>query len=369
MSELYIGLMSGTSMDAIDAVLVDFAQGMRLIGTHSLPLPPKLRASLASLCQSGPDEIERMGRADAELAELFAQAVQDLLASAQHHPSHVRAVGSHGQTIRHRPWSRPAFTLQIADPNIIAERCGIAVVADFRRRDMAAGGQGAPLVPAFHAAVFGDRARHRIVLNLGGIANVTVLPAGQPEAIHGFDTGPANTLMDSWCQRKQGKPYDAGGEWAAGGDVDEALLQRLLAHPYFARRPPKSTGREEFHLAWLEQELAACGAAPGDADVQSTLLELTARTVAEAVTSSGLDTGDLLLCGGGAFNTALWHRLHELLPQWALHSTADFGLAPTWVEATAFAWLARQTMLGQPGNLPAVTGACGPRVLGAIYTA
>ncbi len=369
MSELYIGLMSGTSMDAVDAVLVDFAQGMRLVGTHSITLPDQLKAQLAELAQPGPDEIERLGRTDVELGRLFAQAVHGVLESSEHHATEIRAIGSHGQTIRHRPQGPCPFTLQITDPNTIAEATGITVVADFRRRDMAAGGQGAPLVPAFHASVFGHENHHRVVLNLGGIANITVLPGGQPEKAYGFDTGPANTLMDAWSQLKRGIAYDAGGEWAASGDLHGELLQKLLAHGYFQRTAPKSTGREDFHLFWLQEQLTSLGTKIPDEDVQATLLDLTAVSVSDAIRNTGLTKGELLLCGGGTFNTALWHRLQDLLPDWTLHSTADFGLAPGWVEAAAFAWLARQTMLGLPGNLPAVTGAAGPRILGAIYPA
>ncbi len=369
MHELYIGLMSGTSMDAVDAVLLDFAQGMRLVGTHSIPLPDALRGELLAICQSGPDEIERMGRLDRELGELFAEAARGVLTSSEHHAAEVRAIGSHGQTIRHRPAGRHAFTLQIGDPNTIAEQTGIAVVADFRRRDIAAGGQGAPLVPAFHAGAFGHADANRIILNLGGIANITVLPAGQPDRAYGFDTGPANTLMDAWIQKQQGLALDANGEWAASGDSQPGLLQQLLTHPFFAMPAPKSTGREDFHLPWLESELSRLGQDVAAEDVQATLLELTAASVAHAIAGTELGGGELLICGGGAFNTTLWHRLQTLLPSWTLHSTADFGLAPNWVEATAFAWLAHQTVLGLPGNLPAVTGAAGPRVLGAIHPA
>ncbi len=369
MSELYIGLMSGTSMDAVDAALVDFTQGMRLVGTHSISLPDDLKARLIALSLPGPDEIERLGRTDVELGQLFAKAVHGVLESSEHHAAEIRAIGSHGQTIRHRPQGDMPFTLQISDPNTIAENTGITVIADFRRRDMAAGGQGAPLVPAFHASVFGHESRHRIVLNLGGIANITVLPGGQQEKAYGFDTGPANTLMDAWSQFRRGIAYDAGGEWAASGDVNAALLQTLLAHPYFSRSAPKSTGREDFNLAWLEGALAAQPEHIADVDVQATLLELTANSIALAIQKAGLSRGELLLCGGGAFNNALWHRLQALLHNWTLQSTADFGLAPGWVEAAAFAWLARQTLLGQPGNLPAVTGADGPRILGGIYPA
>lgn len=372
MSELYIGLMSGTSMDAIDAVLVDFSQGVRLRGTHSRPLPSALRQELSDLCQSGPDEIERMGRLDTELGEHFAAAALGVLKNSSHQAADVRAIGSHGQTIRHRPQGPHAFTLQIGSPAVIAEHAGIMVVADFRRRDMAAGGQGAPLVPAFHSNVFSSRHRHRIVLNLGGIANITVLPAGNTDAVRGFDTGPANMLMDAWCQLHKHQPYDTGGKWAASGTVNSELLAQMLAHPFFKRPAPKSTGREDFHLDWVQQALQKMNRRITTEDVQATLLELTAASIAsaiDAIETTGLAKGDLLLCGGGAFNTALWHRLQALLPSWELHSTADFGLAPTWVEATAFAWLARQTLLRLPGNLPAVTGAAGPRILGGIYPA
>jgi anhydro-N-acetylmuramic acid kinase len=369
MSELYIGLMSGTSMDAIDAALVDFSEGVRLVSTYSLSMSSTLREQILSLCQSGQDEIERMGRLDSELGEHFAAAALGALESSLHGTADIRAIGSHGQTIRHRPQGQHHFTLQIGDPNTIAERAGITVVADFRRRDMAAGGQGAPLVPAFHAGLFTHATRHRTVLNLGGIANITILPAGQPDKVSGFDTGPANILMDAWCHLHTQQPYDVDGKWAASGKVQPKLLVQLSAHPFFRLPYPKSTGREDFNLTWLQQELSQLGEPVSPEDVQATLLELTASTVAQAVKTTGLGGGDLLLCGGGAFNSVLWQRLQALLPSWALQSTADFGLAPNWVEATAFAWLARQTLLGLPGNLPAVTGAAGPRILGGIYPA
>jgi anhydro-N-acetylmuramic acid kinase len=367
MSELYIGLMSGTSLDAVDAVLVDFADGLRLAGTHTIPLPADLRERLLAICQSGPDEIERMGRLDVEMGELFAQAALGVLASSEHAAMDVCAIGSHGQTIRHRPQSVPGFTLQIGDPNVIAERTGMAVVADFRRRDMAASGQGAPLVPAFHASVFGHPERNRIILNLGGIANITVLPAATPEAA-GFDTGPANLLMDGWSMACRGQPYDAGGEWAAAGDVCVPLLARLLAHPFFSLPAPKSTGREDFNREWLLRQLDTLPERPSEVDVQATLLELTVESVARAITGLELSAGDLFLCGGGAHNSAFCHRLQARLPAWTIASTSTLGLAPDWVEATAFAWLARQRLTCRPGNMPAVTGAQGPRILGGLYT-
>lgn len=369
MSELYIGLMSGTSMDAIDAVLIDFSKGVRLVASYSSALPSALRQKISDLCQTGNDEIERMGRLDAELGEHFAAAAQSVLENSAHHASEIRAIGSHGQTIRHRPHAAHPFTLQIGNPALIAERTGITVVADFRRRDIAAGGQGAPLVPAFHSGIFSAPARNRIVLNLGGIANITLLPAGKTAAVSGFDTGPANILMDAWCQLHKHQAYDSGGEWAASGKANPALLTQLLAHPFFAKAHPKSTGREDFYLGWLQGELQKFEQNITTEDVQATLLELTATSVASAITASALSAGDLLLCGGGAFNTTLWQCLQAKLPAWALQSTADYGLAPMWVEAAAFAWLARQTLQGLPGNLAAVTGAAGPRILGGIYPA
>jgi anhydro-N-acetylmuramic acid kinase len=274
-------------------------------------------------------------------------------------------VGSHGQTIRHRPSGEHPFTLQIGNASVMAERCGIDVVADFRSADVAAGGQGAPLLPAVHAMLLNAPGRTRVVLNLGGIANITVLAADG--RVFGFDTGPANGLMDAWCLRHRGEAFDRNGAFAASGRVDEPLLATLLADPYFALPPPKSTGREHFHLGWLDACLHATTASP--ADVQATLLELTARSIAAAIDAHASDAADVLLCGGGVHNQVLVQRLRELLRPRKLGSTADYGVDPDYLEATAFAWLARQRLLGLPGNLPAVTGARGPRVLGAVYLA
>lgn len=369
MSELYIGLMSGTSMDGIDAVLVEFGEGIHLRGTHTEAWPPELKAALVAISQPGANEIDRMGELDIAVGQLFAKAANALLAHAETSPTQVRAIGSHGQTIRHRAYAQRPFTLQIGDPNTIAEQTGISVVADFRRRDMAAGGQGAPLVPAFHEAMFHNPERDRVILNLGGIANITVLPAKLDKPVYGFDTGPANGLMDAWIQREQNQPYDKNGQWAAGGTANPRLLTQMLAHPYFARPHPKSTGREDFHLDWLLQQLHSFGEAVDADDVQATLLELTAVSVCAAIRKQQLPKGELIVCGGGAFNETLWQRLQQLLPEMSLHSSADYGLAPTWVEATAFAWLARQALHNLPGNLPAVTGARDLRVLGGVYPA
>lgn len=369
MSELYIGLMSGTSMDAVDAVLVDLSAMPRLLASHSLTHDPALKARLLALAQPGPDELDRLGELDVELGRHFAACALALLAQAGVPATTVRAIGSHGQTVRHRPQGDFPFTLQIGDPNVIAETTGITVVADFRRRDMAAGGQGAPLVPAFHEALFRSTQEDRVVLNLGGIANISVLPASATASVYGFDTGPANVLLDGWCFRHTGQAYDADGQWGRAGQVQPALLAALLAHPYFQRPAPKSTGREDFHLAWLETVLAEHDETFTPVDVQATLTELTARSVAEAIQREHVARGRLLVCGGGAYNGFLLARLAALLPDMVVESTLAHGLPPTWVEATAFAWLAQRTLAGRPGNLPAVTGARGPRILGGIYPA
>lgn len=360
---LYIGVMSGTSLDAIDVVAVSF-DPLHLHASLTIDFPTDLREQLLALTQSGVDEIERMGRADVAYAHVVATGIHQLIEHASLDRTTIAAIGCHGQTIRHRP--QAGFSLQIGDPNLIVERTGLPVVADFRQRDLAAGGQGAPLVPAFHQAILQDAQIHRVILNLGGIANISVLPAGDPMAVYGFDTGPANVLMDAWCLRHTGHSFDQDGAWAAQGQVIEPLLNTLLAHPYFAKPHPKSTGREDFHVGWLDEQLqqhSAC--APQD--VQRTLLQLTAQSVADAVQQTKLGNGELWLCGGGAFNQTLWQVLATALPTWQLKSTADCGLAPTWVEATAFAWLAKRRLQHQSGNLPSVTGAVGYRVLGGIY--
>lgn len=372
---LFVGLMSGTSLDGIDAVLVAFpddesAESLpRLIAAATLPLPATLRDDLLALCQPGVNEIERMGRADRALGLAFADAALQLLADAAIDPMAVAAIGSHGQTIRHRPQADdggPAFTLQIGDPNSIAQRTRIVVVADFRRRDIAAGGQGAPLVPAFHRAVFRDARHHRVIVNIGGMANITALPA-QGE-VAGFDTGPGNVLLDAWIQRCRDETYDRDGQWAASGQVNASLLNALRADPFFALAPPKSTGRELFNLAWLERHLAVLPTLT-PADVQATLAELTARSIADAIATLPFAANEVFVCGGGAYNRDLMLRLERLLHPRLLGQTGQLGIAPEWVEAAAFAWLARETLAGRPGNEPAVTGAAEPCVLGAVYPA
>jgi anhydro-N-acetylmuramic acid kinase len=366
-SALYIGLISGTSADGIDAALVRFEQDRpQLVAALTHPWPEDLRARILAVAQDETRlDLDAYGRLDVAIGACFADAASRLLDASGTSAAHVRAIGSHGQTLRHRPHGEHPFTLQVGDPSVIAERCRIDVVADFRRADVAAGGQGAPLLPAVHAMLLGSPGRTRVVLNLGGIANITVL--GADGRVFGFDTGPANGLMDAWCLRHRGEAFDLDGAFAREGTVDGDLLAALLADPYFALPPPKSTGREHFHLAWLDRHAQAARLRP--ADVQATLLELSARSVADAIERHAPDAVDVLACGGGVHNGALMARLAALLAPRAVRSTAGEGVDPDYLEATAFAWLARQRLLGRPGNLPAVTGARGPRVLGAIYPA
>ncbi|MGH8398861.1 MAG: anhydro-N-acetylmuramic acid kinase [Gammaproteobacteria bacterium] len=366
MSEYFIGLMSGTSSDGVDAALVEFKPVPHLHSSHFLPYPEMLRTELLDFAAGRyqNDAIDQFGRMDSALGELFAQAALSVLEQSRLSNQDIRAIGNHGQTVRHHPGGSHPFSLQIADPNIIVARTGITTVADFRRRDMALGGQGAPLVPAFHHAVFADPGETRAVVNIGGIANLTLLPA-QDGTVSGFDTGPGNLLMDAWSREYLHTPHDENGAFAASGNVDEVLLRALLADNYFQRPPPKSTGREYFSQYWLgmafrDRKLSA-------ADVMATLCELTARSIADAVSHQSPPVNRVLLCGGGVHNTHLVKRLKALLPGCDLSITNEFGIAPDWVEAMAFAWLARETLARRPGNLPAVTGARSAAVLGAIY--
>jgi anhydro-N-acetylmuramic acid kinase len=365
--ELYLGLISGTSADGIDAALVRFdADGdCALIAGNTRRWDPALRTRLVALGQGGDaTSLDELGALDVQVAHAFADAALALLHEAGVAANHVRALGSHGQTVRHRPEAAHPFTWQLGDGNVIAERTGIATVADFRRRDIAAGGHGAPLVPAFHAALLHDAHEDRAVLNLGGIANFTLLPANG--VVRGFDTGPANALLDAWCERHTGHAFDEGGAFAAQGRIDGGLLARLLDEPWFAQPPPKSSGREQFHLRWVEERLLGT---ESPEDVQATLLELTAATVADALLAQQPGTQVVLVCGGGVHNPLLLERIGARLPQARVESTTTHGLDPDFVEAMAFAWLARETLAGRPGNLPAVTGARGPRVLGVVYPA
>jgi len=362
-TSLYIGLMSGTSLDGVDGVLMQFGQhAQRLLGHHHLAFPASTKHELLSLNSPGLDEIGRSHLLGNVLAQDYATCISALLEQCGRRPAEIAAIGCHGQTIRHRP--DLGYTVQIGNAALLAELSGIPVVADFRSRDVAAGGQGAPLVPAFHRAAFADAVMHRVIVNIGGISNLSDLPPDG--AISGFDCGPGNLLMDGWVQRHLGRDYDRDGAWAAGGNVMAELLQRLLAHPFFAQLPPKSTGRDTFHMDWLLQQLTPDMAAQ---DVQATLLELSARSIADAIDQHCAGAREIYLCGGGARNRTLLTRLQQLLPAQQVASTDRLGIAPESVEAAAFAWLAQQTLLGRPGNLPAVTGAAGLRVLGAIYPA
>lgn len=366
-SDIYVGLMSGTSLDGIDAVLVDFAAARpEIIASYFHPIIPSLRESLLALTLPGENEIEQMGQVDRELGRTFAEAVMALLVSTKTPAHRVRAIGSHGQTIRHRPDSSFPFTLQIGDPNTIAELTGITTIADFRRRDMAAGGQGAPLVPAFHATLLGQSMTEmetRVVLNIGGIANITLL-TGRGE-VAGYDTGPGNLLLDGWCQRELGEPYDQDGRWARSGALLPQLLEKLQEEPYFSKPAPKSSGRELFNLGWLTERLN--GDEEG-ADVAATLVELTATTIGDAIKKEGC-FDEIVVCGGGAANAYLMERLTSLLHECRVVASDAHGIPHEWVEATAFAWLARETLNRRSGSLPAVTGARGGRILGGIYQA
>ncbi len=360
--------MSGTSLDAIDAVLLhlDASGHGRVADGIAIHLPESLREQLLALNRSGPDELARAAMASIELATLYAEAVSRVLAATGTSASKVAAIGVHGQTVRHRP--DLGYTIQLNAPARVAELTGIDVIADFRSRDIAAGGQGAPLVPAFHAAQFAA-ARTRVVLNLGGIANITIL--GADGSIRGFDTGPANMLMDAWTRRERGKAYDTDGEWAASGHADSRLLEHLLADAWFALPPPKSTGRDDFSLEWLEQRLATVGnggAALCPADVQATLLQLTAQSVARAISDHASDAADVLVCGGGARNAALMDALRSAL-HCPLETTDRHGLPTQWVEAAAFAWLAWCHDTRRAAGLPEVTGARKPTLLGCRYPA
>ncbi len=381
MADYYMGLMSGTSLDGADGVLVDFDPPVpRVMASASAPFPAAFRAELMALNTAGHNELHRAALAANQLAMLYAQVVHALMAQAGRQgitADQVRAIGAHGQTVRHRPrefgddplsgGADAGYTLQLNNPALLAERTGLDVVADFRTADLAAGGQGAPLVPAFHHAVFAHAERNVAVLNIGGISNLTLLPA-HAGPVTGFDCGPGNALMDFWCLKHTGQPYDAKGAWAASGTVVPGLLARLLAAPYFAKAPPKSTGRDLFNPEWLASQLSGQEVSTPQ-DVQATLTALTAQACARDLMHHAPRTTELLVCGGGAFNDELMRQLAQALPGVNVQPTTSRGLPPLQVEAAAFAWLARAWHHRQPGNLPAVTGARGPRVLGALYLA
>lgn len=368
MPDLFIGLMSGTSMDGVDGVLADFSAGLRVLEHASAPLPEALRAELLALNTSGPDELHRAWLAGNALMRVYAQVVAQLLARSGTPASSITAIGAHGQTVRHRPgqFDGTGYTIQLAQPALLAELTGITVAADFRSRDVAAGGQGAPLAPAFHQAVFAPAGQVVGALNIGGISNLTVLRADA--SVQGFDCGPGNALMDAWCRQHTGQPYDDDGRWAAGGRVVAPLLAALLAEPYFALPPPKSTGRDLFNTPWLQGHLAHFpGLVPQD--VQATLAELTAQACAQDARRHAPGLEKLIVCGGGALNGHLMRRLQALLPGARVVSSAAEGLPPLQVEAAAFAWLARKCVRSEPLHLESITGARGARVLGGIWPA
>jgi anhydro-N-acetylmuramic acid kinase len=364
---LYVGLISGTSMDGIDAALVDIdAARTAVLATRVGEYPQALRTELAELvADSAHTSLDVVGSLDSQIGEVFAAAALDLLHAAGTKVDAVRAIGSHGQTVRHRPEARPSFSMQLGDPNRIAEITGITTVADFRRRDLAAGGEGAPLVPVFHNLVLRSANEDRAVANIGGIANLTLLLGDEP--VRGFDTGPGNCLMDLWVERHRRATYDAGGAWAASGRVIEPLLQSMLADPYFDRPLPKSTGREHFNIDWIEAQLTRHGESPAPADVQATLCELTARSIAHALTRFAPRCRQLFVCGGGVHNEDLLRRLRALVGARPVTSTAAAGIDPDFVEATAFAWLAYRAVNELSGNDIAVTGARHAVILGGIY--
>ena len=365
----FVGLMSGTSADSIDACVARFSGSVpSLVATHSEPIDAQTKAAIHALTIPGTDELMRMGHLDQVMAATFAKAALTVIGKAGVSRDAVRAIGSHGQTIRHQPKGEQPFTLQIGDPNKIAELTGITTVADFRRRDMAAGGQGAPLAPGFHRAMFGQPGVNTAVLNIGGIANISLL--GSDHTVVGFDTGPGNTLMDLWIQAHHQRPFDSDGSWAMSGAVDEALLGRMLSDPFFAAAPPKSTGPDYFCRDWLETHVQGLADIPPAENVQRTLLELSACSIAQSLADDNLARSlptRLAVCGGGVHNGALMNRLAALLPATEVTTTASLGIDPDWVEAFCFAWLAARTLDDLPGNEPTVTGASGYRVLGGIY--
>lgn len=359
---LYIGIMSGTSLDGIDICLVNIDQDCELVASQYLAMPLALKQSLLTLCSSGPNEIQRAALAEQQWAQLAAQGVKQLLSKTRLSASQIRAIGSHGQTIRHEPAQH--FTVQIGSPALLAELTGITVVSDFRQRDIAAGGQGAPLVPAFHEMLFKKHPQPCAVLNIGGFSNVTLL--NENTSTLGFDCGPGNVLLDAWIQHKKNQTFDRNGTWAASGTVNKSLLNSMLSEPFFATQGPKSTGRELFNLPWL-QSLLAQQEALVDQDVQATLSEFTAQTIADSILAAQASTRSVWVCGGGAHNNDLLQRLQRLLPDCLVDSTDSQGIAADWMEAMAFAWLAHCCLENMPSNRPTVTGARGLRVLGAIY--
>jgi anhydro-N-acetylmuramic acid kinase len=365
MSDLYLGMISGTSIDGVDAVLAEIDDDdFRIVAANTTPFPDNLHARLRKLVETPQTSLRELGSLDVAVGRFFGECALALIASAGVRPEDLAAIGSHGQTVYHEPLGAEPFSLQLGDPNVIAAMTGSTTVADFRRLDVALGGQGAPLVPAFHAWAFGHEREQRVVVNIGGIANITVLAPDR--AVTGFDTGPGNTLLDVWIRATHQKSYDEAGRWAAGGVVNRALLDACLAEPFFGVRPPKSTGRELFNREWLDKRLAQSGARISPVDVQATLAELTAVTIADAIRDELADCREVIVCGGGVHNADLMTRLKRLTAT-KVTTTDSHGVPPDWVEGAAFAWLARARMRELAGNVPTVTGARRPAVLGGVY--
>lgn len=359
---LYVGIMSGTSLDGVDAAIVDLRDGPKLRGFVSLPFPQGLRETLLRLSQANDNELHTAALVSNQLAELYAAVVNELLTMSKLRAADISAIGCHGQTVRHRP--DLGFTIQLQNPALLAELTGIAVIADFRSRDIAAGGQGAPLVPAFHDAVFRHPSLDRAIVNIGGISNVTLLLGGQ--RVWGFDCGPGNMLMDCWANRYLGQPFDANGRWASSGKVIPSLLIEFLDDSYFAKPPPKSTGRDLFSLTWLDEKVSGTYRPE---DVQATLLELTARAISNDIDLHGASCKEVFVCGGGAQSETLMARLGNLMTGRNVKRTDELGIPAQQVEAIAFAWLAREAIDGRPIDLTRATGSRHPNVLGAIYPA
>jgi len=370
---IFVGLMSGTSLDGIDAVAVEFAEQprgtIRTLAAACTPLSPDIRDRILRLCSPGNDEVDALGELDAALGALFASAATDVIRSAGLKRGDITAIGSHGQTVSHGPGAPVRYSLQLGDPSVISAQTGILTVADFRSKDIALGGQGAPLVPAFHREMFDVPGRGVAVVNIGGIANVTLLSGTPNGEVLAFDTGPGNTLLDQWIWHVRGEKLDKAGAWAATGEVDEYLLAGMLGDDYFDLPPPKSTGREDFHLGWLLGRLAEAGdLVRAPADVQRTLLELTCQSILSAVERYQPDGEELLLCGGGARNSVLVERLKTLAGKRRVRTTDELGAPSAAIEAMAFGWLAHRRLRHLPGNLPSATGASRPAVLGGIFS-
>lgn len=363
--------MSGTSLDGIDIALISLSESgsFELINARTFPFPELLYQQLQQLISNQHSDLQVLGEMDIALGQLIGRSINQLLADQKLSAKEITAIGSHGQTLFHSPVGELPFSLQIGDANCIAEITGITTIADFRQRDIAAGGQGAPLVPAFHQSLFSSPNEDRVIVNIGGISNLTLLPASSDEPVIGFDTGPGNVLLDYWTQQHLNKPYDASGAWAASGQCNNNLLEHLLDEAYFKQDIPKSTGRELFNQQWYETKLAEYSKKISLADSQATLVELTTRTIANDINTYAKPNSAVFICGGGAHNSHLMKRLQNLLDDKVVSTTATLGLHPDWVEACAFAWLAFRTLNKLPGNLPSVTGAKHAVVLGAIYSA